>query len=171
MPTCNADSQRMFFAQICRHATLLNRFQKLPTRCSTANIAKNSPQRAVTLEWFFVQHHIIASWRCKLTSVTSPSAYSKWFWRVGYLLGGVQAEWVSRLSASGGHENVKGFLERKMIEDFEEAAQWATDCLVCSVDHWLFSMFCFSHFKFQAWQDKTIVQFNCGWFWVTLHAG
>ena len=29
-------------------------------------------QRAITLEWFFAQHHIIASWRCKLTSVTSP---------------------------------------------------------------------------------------------------
>ena len=70
--TCNADSQRMFFARICRHVTLLNRFQKLPTRCSTANIAKNRSQRAVTLEWFFAQHHIIASWRCKLTSVTSP---------------------------------------------------------------------------------------------------
>ena len=35
-PTCNTDSQRMFFARICRHVTLLNRFQKLPTRCSTA---------------------------------------------------------------------------------------------------------------------------------------
>ena len=52
--------------------TLLNRFQKLPTRWSTANIAKKRSQRAVTLEWFFAQHHIIASWRCKLTSVTSP---------------------------------------------------------------------------------------------------
>ena len=51
-PTCNADSQRMFFAQICRHATLLNRFQNLATRCSTANIAKNRPQRGVTLESF-----------------------------------------------------------------------------------------------------------------------
>ena len=71
-PTCNADSQRMFFARICRHVTLLNRFQKLPTRCSTANIAKSRSQRAVTLEWFFAQHHIIASWRCKLTSVASP---------------------------------------------------------------------------------------------------
>ena len=70
--TCNADSQRMFFARICRHVTLLNRFLKLPTRCSTANIAKNRSQRAVTIEWFFAQHHIIASWRGKLTSVTSP---------------------------------------------------------------------------------------------------
>ena len=40
-PTCNAHSQRMFLARICRHVTLLNRFQKLATRCSTANIAKN----------------------------------------------------------------------------------------------------------------------------------
>ena len=71
-PTCNADSQRMFFARICRHVTLLNRFQKLPTRCSTANIVKNRSQRAVTIEWFFAQHHIIASWRCKLSSVTPP---------------------------------------------------------------------------------------------------
>ena len=71
-PTCNADSQRMFLARICRHVTLLNRFQKLATRCSTANIAKNRSQRAVTLEWFFAQHRIIASWRCKLTSVTPP---------------------------------------------------------------------------------------------------
>ena len=61
----------VFFARICRHVTLLNRFQKLPTRCSTANIAQNRSQRAVTLESFFAQH-IIASWRCKLTSVTSP---------------------------------------------------------------------------------------------------
>ena len=38
--TCNADSQRMFLARIFRHVTLLNRFQKLPTRCSTANLAK-----------------------------------------------------------------------------------------------------------------------------------
>ena len=71
-PTCNADSQRMFFAQICRHATLLNRFQNLATRCSTANIAKNRPQRGVTLDRFFAQHRIVASWRCKLTSVTPP---------------------------------------------------------------------------------------------------
>ena len=69
-PTCNADSQRMFFARICRHVALLNRFQKLPTRCRTANIAKNRPQRGVTLERFFAQHRIIASWRCKLTNVT-----------------------------------------------------------------------------------------------------
>ena len=64
-------SQRMFFARICRHVTLLNRFQKLPTRCSTANIATNCPQRGVMLEPFFAQHRIVASWRCKLTSVTS----------------------------------------------------------------------------------------------------
>ena len=70
--TCNAYSQRMFFARICRHVTLLNRFQKLPTRCSTANIAKNCSQRGVTLERFFAQHRIVASWRCKLTSVTPP---------------------------------------------------------------------------------------------------
>ena len=50
----------------------LNRFQKLATCCSTANIAKNCPQRGVTLEQFFAQHRIIASWRCKLTSVTPP---------------------------------------------------------------------------------------------------
>ena len=49
-----------------------DRFEKLPTRCSTANIAKNRSQRAVTLEWFFAQHHIIASWPCKWTSVTTP---------------------------------------------------------------------------------------------------
>ena len=59
--------------RICRHVTLLNRFQKLPTRCSTSNIAKNRPQRGVyKLEWFFAQRRIIASWRCKLTSVTPP---------------------------------------------------------------------------------------------------
>ena len=40
--TCNAGSQRMFLARICRHVTLLNRFQKLATRCSTANIAKKT---------------------------------------------------------------------------------------------------------------------------------
>ena len=67
----------MFLARICRHVTLLNRFQKLATRCSTANIAKNRSQRAVTLEWFFAQHRIIASWRCKLTSVTPPLLNSK----------------------------------------------------------------------------------------------
>ena len=72
--TCNADSQRMFFARICRHVTLLNRFQKLATRYSTANIAKNRPQRGVTPERFFAQHRITASWRCKLTSVTPPLA-------------------------------------------------------------------------------------------------
>ena len=70
--TCNADSQRMFLARICRHVTLLNRFQILATRCSSANIAKNRSQRAVTLEWSFAQHRVIASWRCKLTSVTPP---------------------------------------------------------------------------------------------------
>ena len=46
--TCNADSQRMFLARICRHVTLLNRFQKLATRCSTANIAKNLIFRATS---------------------------------------------------------------------------------------------------------------------------
>ena len=70
--TSNADSQRMFLTRTCRHVTLLNCFQKLAARCSTANIAKNRSQRAVTLEWFFAQHRIIASWRCKLTSVTPP---------------------------------------------------------------------------------------------------
>ena len=77
-PTCNADSQRMFLTRICRHVTLLNCFQKLATRCSTANIAKNRSQRAVTLEWFFAQHRIIASWRCKLTSVTPPLTCFFW---------------------------------------------------------------------------------------------
>ena len=66
-PTCNGDWQHMFFARICRHVTLLNRFQKFPTRCSTANITKNRSQRGVTLERFFARHRIIASWRCKLT--------------------------------------------------------------------------------------------------------
>ena len=46
-PTCNANSQRMFFARICRHFTLLNRFQKLPTRCSTANIVKKIVRNGV----------------------------------------------------------------------------------------------------------------------------
>ena len=46
--TCNADSQRMFLARICRHVTLLNRFQKLTTHCSTANIAKNLIFRATS---------------------------------------------------------------------------------------------------------------------------
>ena len=58
--TCNADSQLMFLARICRLMLQLHRFQKLGTRCSTANIAKNRSQRAVTLEWFFAQHRIIA---------------------------------------------------------------------------------------------------------------
>ena len=60
--TCNADSQGMFLARICRHVTLWNRFQKLSTRCSTANIAKNRWQRAVTLEYFFRA----TSYHCKL---------------------------------------------------------------------------------------------------------
>ena len=71
-PTCNGVSQHMFFARICRHVTLFNRFQKCPMRCSTVNIAKNRPQRGVALERFFARHRIIASWRCKLTSVTPP---------------------------------------------------------------------------------------------------
>ena len=58
------------FAQCC--CKFLNRFQKLATCCSTANIAKNCSQRGVKLEQFFAQHRIIASWRCKLTSVTPP---------------------------------------------------------------------------------------------------
>ena len=62
------------FAQCC--CKFLNRFQKLATCCSTANIAKNCPQRGVTLEQFFAQHRIIASWRCKLTSVTSPLGHN-----------------------------------------------------------------------------------------------
>ena len=57
--TCNADSQCMFFTRICRHVTLLNCFQRLPTCCSTADIAKNCPQRGFTLERFFSQHRII----------------------------------------------------------------------------------------------------------------
>ena len=43
-------------------ADILNRFQKLATRYSTANIAKNRPQRGVTPERFFAQ----LSYHCKL---------------------------------------------------------------------------------------------------------
>ena len=59
--------------QICYTCCkFLNRFQKLATRCSTANSAKNRPQRGVTLERFFAQHRIIANRRCKSTCVTPP---------------------------------------------------------------------------------------------------
>ena len=58
------------FAQCC--CKFLNRFQKLATRCSTANIAKNRPQRGVTLERYSAQYRIIANRRCKSTSVTPP---------------------------------------------------------------------------------------------------
>ena len=60
--TCHSDSQRMFFARICRHVTLLNRFQELPTRCSTANIAKNRPQRGC-YTWTIFR---ATSYHCKL---------------------------------------------------------------------------------------------------------
>ena len=49
----------MFLARICRTVTLLNRFQKLATRCSTANVAKNRSQPAVTLKR-------TTSYHCKL---------------------------------------------------------------------------------------------------------
>ena len=60
--TCNADSQRMLFARICRHVTLLNRFQKLPTRCSTANIAKKSSATG----WYARTIFRATSYHCKL---------------------------------------------------------------------------------------------------------
>ena len=58
----------MFFARICRHDTLWNRFQKLATRCSTANIAKKLSATGCYTRIIFRA----TSYRCKLTSVTPP---------------------------------------------------------------------------------------------------
>ena len=61
-PTGNADAQRMFFARICRHVTLLNRFQILATRCSTANIAQKSSAAGCYTRMIFRA----TSYHCKL---------------------------------------------------------------------------------------------------------
>ena len=89
-PICNADSQRMFLARICRHVHLshiFNRFRKLATRCSTENGAKNRPQRGVTLERFFAQtlYHYKSAFQidqCKTTfrqfNSHVPFFFSSW---------------------------------------------------------------------------------------------
>ena len=52
-------------------------FESLSKTCNTLQHCKYreksfAMQPAVTLKWFFAQHRIIASWRCKLPSVTPP---------------------------------------------------------------------------------------------------
>ena len=47
-------------------------FESLSKNSKALQHCKYRPLRAVILEWFFAQHRIIASWRCKLTSVTPP---------------------------------------------------------------------------------------------------
>ena len=92
-PTCNADSQRMFFRtnlQTCYTCCkFLNRFQNLAT-CNTALQISQKIVRNGVLYWnrFFAQHHwriirrIIATWRCKLTSVTPPLGWGTATWPV-----------------------------------------------------------------------------------------
>ena len=77
---CNANLQRrsqsMFFARICRHVTLAASFwiafKTLHNALQHCKYRKKSSATGCYTERFFAQHRIIASWRCKLTSVTPP---------------------------------------------------------------------------------------------------
>ena len=77
--TCNANLQRRFATHVfCTNLQTCYTFESL-SKTSNAlqhcKYRKKSFATAVTIEWFFAQHHIIASWRCKLTSVTSPLVF------------------------------------------------------------------------------------------------
>ena len=75
-PTCNANLQRRFATHVSRtNLQTCYTFESLSKTCKTLQHCKYRKKSFATghyTEWFFAQHRIIASWRCKLTSVTPP---------------------------------------------------------------------------------------------------
>ena len=74
--TCNANLQRRFATHVSR--THLQTFYTFESLSKTSNALqhckyrKKSSEAECNTRTFFAQHRIIASWRCKLTSVTPP---------------------------------------------------------------------------------------------------